>query len=85
MHEKVKLVKVEWQDSSVLPGWRNGTHDHLPGLVSSVGYLIEQTSEHVVLTTSISNEGAVLYPLAIPTGAIDSITELAVGKRRKSK
>lgn len=85
MQEKVKLVRIEWKDSSVLPGWRGANSPNAPGLVTSVGYVIEETPEHITLTTSISNEGAVLYPLTIPKGCIDTVTEIAVSKRRGVK
>lgn len=72
-----RLVVVRWVDSAFLGGWRSGSRTpYKVGEVSSVGFVVEDVPEQLTLTTSVSDEGAVLSPLTIPRGCIEEVAEL---------
>lgn len=71
----MKLVLVEWVDSTSSTGWENDPDLEL-SICKTVGYLTRKTKEKVVLAQSISDNNNVDNKFAIPRGCIQSIKEL---------
>lgn len=68
---------VKWRDSSSLRGWRSiDDPAHGTGMITSVGWVIQQTPKTVTITTSISECGNVVDAIAIPREAIVKMTKL---------
>lgn len=74
------LVEIEWEDAASEDRWqdRDEAIDGLakPWLVRSVGHLIHDTQDGVILAGSIDPEGSVCMTLKIPRGMIRKIAEL---------
>jgi len=71
----MKIVVVEWADSTTSTGWENDPDLELC-ICETVGYLAKKTREKVVLIQSISDGNNVDNKFAIPRGCIKSIKEL---------
>lgn len=78
-------VLVEWEDASVLDTetWvdRASAKEARATIFSQVGFLLEDTKEHIVLTCTMGDTlmGA---RTRIPRGMVRSITPLAPARRR---
>lgn len=70
-------VEVEWEDAASEDKWQTMAEavDGLerPWMVNSIGYLIHDTPEGVILAGSIDPEGNVCMALKIPRGMIRKI------------
>ena len=71
----MKIVLVDWVDSTSIQGWEEGCD---MGLCEcrSVGYLIKKTKDKVILAQSL-NDHTYYNKFAIPRGCVTSITELS--------
>jgi len=71
-----RIMEIEWIDSSTKHGWDN---DPNPGAVAirSVGYVTEETSDHITLSESIA-----LPSTASTYGCQTSIPKVAITKTR---
>ena len=71
----MKVVMVEWVDSTSESGW---THDHDLDLsiCKTVGFLVKKTKDKIVLIQSISDNDNVDNKFAVPRVCIKSIKEL---------
>lgn len=67
---KTKAVYLEWTDSSAFKGWQYPGVDTTPSKICSIGYLLEDKPDHIVITTSLSNTGSFMDALTIPKCAI---------------
>jgi hypothetical protein len=73
---ELRVVCVEWVDSNRTDGWIDACNveqiaeeeDVLP--VVSYGFLVAESVDRVVISTSVHATGAALSPLAIPRRAI---------------
>jgi hypothetical protein len=64
-------VYVKWLDSAVRPGWIYGDEeDYSPKVIESIGFVVTETDQCLVLTCGQSDTGGVVYPLVIPSGCI---------------
>lgn len=62
---------IEWIDSHGLTGWHGLKDlDHSFIRITSIGLLVQQDDDKVVITTSVSEAGDVIDVLAIPRVAI---------------
>lgn len=65
----MKLVYVEWKDSSTTRGWGDPEKDQTT-MIRSVGWLVSKTKDTLTLSTSQSKYNRFLDQLNIPTFAI---------------
>jgi len=71
-------VKVTWVDSKFQSGWHYASLQAKRadvGHVTTIGYLAHVDAEKVVVSSSLDDD-AVLCPLAIPVGCIQSVEAL---------
>jgi hypothetical protein len=74
----VRIEQITWRDSINRPGWVECCEviEYLDSpLCLSVGLVVEETLEHVYLSTTVSDE-ACLAPVAVPVAAITTRTVL---------
>lgn len=71
---KTKKVYIEWIDSTAIRGWnhKSALNDDLaePSKICSVGYLVLDQPNYVLISTSLSANGSIMDPLSIPKCAI---------------
>ena len=72
----MRIVKVNWTDSSIQHGWQGDINECCVALCDDVGYLVDQDDEKIILARGISNAGFFNSPLAIPKGCVISIKEM---------
>jgi len=83
----MKLVEVEWTDSSFLgQGWVSQEFTAIPASIecSSMGYLTKEDGDYIVLTPHWSPE-CVAGVMAIPKIAIKSMVELKITRKKWTK
>jgi len=50
----MKIIKVNWHDSVCYRGWQQSEHEtYKPSECSTVGFLVEETKEHIALALSM--------------------------------
>lgn len=73
-------VTVEWEDAASEDKWQEMSEAIAglarPWIVNTVGYLIHDTDEGVILAGSIDPEGSVCMTLKIPRGMIRKIEQM---------
>ena len=77
---KSKMVLVEWNDIAVVHGWvciAEAREDEF-ACCQSVGFLIEDNDDKIILALSVSDYGNVFERQVIPREAIKSIKKLRV-------
>ena len=68
---KTKKVYVEWTDSFAQKGWQHRNFlDNRETKICSIGFLIEERSESITISTSLSTNNSVMDALTIPKRAI---------------
>lgn len=67
---KTKKIYVEWADACTTIGWNHSPE--LVGLsnIATIGYLVHEDKEKIVVSSSVSANGNCVDPLAIPKGWI---------------
>lgn len=75
------IVVVTWLDSVVFSGWVHLDHDiHVPRLITSAGYLVEDTDTFIILATSFDalqgDDGHYGNLTVIPRVSVKSVTAL---------
>ena len=79
MRSDRKMVLVEWDDSNVTHGWLpDDAPTTEPAHCRTVGILINEGEEGMVIALAESNCGSVLETIAIPLGCVKSMRELRV-------
>ena len=74
---KPRRIAVTWWDSASSKGWTQPEDVPKKALICrSVGWLVRDTKHGLVITTSITEDGAWHEPLMIPRGAIRSVKRL---------
>ena len=68
----MRVVYVEWIDSSTTSGWCAKDMDG-PVLVRSVGFELHRTKDFILLSTSQSSGNRFMDQLAIPTCCVKKI------------
>lgn len=51
-----KLVKVEWNDACAISSWSKVGAPHDPERCTSVGYLVEDGTDHITVACTISGD-----------------------------
>lgn len=70
-----RLVRVEWLDSRIVPGWTDGAYDN-PSMFT-VGYLTKRTKKNTfVAGTWDSDKSNYADVSCVPNGCIVAVTEL---------
>lgn len=70
-HQEFDLVEVIWDDATDLPtGWSAEVPEPEPALVLSVGFLINETDEHIVLALDVDASGNHNGRSQIPKGMV---------------
>lgn len=81
--DSCKIVEVLWIDSFFEHGWGDRAerlhHNRKPGQCRSVGYLIQDDDDWVVLAESVAANDNVGCTTTIPKIAIKSVVELIRG------
>ena len=74
----MKLVLVEWVDSSFMQGWMHKSviKNHSASKIASVGILANNTKDHVTIVQSMSNKDDRGDGITIPKCAISRIRYL---------
>lgn len=68
------LVEVIWNDASALEhGWSQEVGEDEPKLALSVGFLIRETDEHIVIAQDTDSEGNHNGRSQIPRGMVKNI------------
>lgn len=85
MSQAPRLVLVEWEDASATDDqtWlaRDGAPDMPPVIFQQVGWLIEETDAHVILTCALSDKLMAARD-RIPRGMVRRIIGLNAGRRK---
>ena len=78
MSKKFQMVLVEWLDSNELHGWQYGEYPAELAYCKSLGYIIDNTDEKLVLSQTISDYGAHMGITIIAKGCVKYIKELRI-------
>lgn len=72
-----KAVFVSWEDSATIHGWQR---DPVPdvGHISTVGYVVENNKNILVITSSLNDQFSCLDPISIPWSCITKTGELGI-------
>lgn len=74
-HKAPRLVRVEWLDSRIQPGWTDASFNNPP--MYTVGYLSKRTRKNVfVAGTWDSDKGSYADVSCVPTGCVVAIVDL---------
>lgn len=75
--QKFDLVEVIWNDASELTsGWTDEIEKDEPALALSVGFLVRETKEHIVIAQDTDAEGHHNGRSQIPRGMVKKIKVL---------
>ncbi len=66
---KGDIVEITWKDSHAIYGWHE-LEDLTPSVIDSVGYVLKEEDDYVVLVSSNSDSGNHFTALSIPRGCI---------------
>jgi hypothetical protein len=76
------MVEVIWNDASELTsGWTDEIEKDEPALALSVGFLVRETKEHIIIAQDIDQQGHHNGRSQIPRGMVKSLKVL----RKKDK
>jgi hypothetical protein len=71
------MVEVIWDDAAGLRhGWLYKTDPLVPQLALSVGFLIEESTDHIIIATDTDAEGSHNGRTQIPRGMVKKIKVL---------
>lgn len=72
MGRKLRVLEVEWLDAGSLSGWRQPTEhaDEGPLRCRTVGYVLRDDEECLILAQSQASSGQVAASLTIPRSCI---------------
>ena len=73
----MKAVHVWWNDSATDLGWRDKDISG-PSIIESVGWLVHETADFIVLSTSNGSSGKWLDQISIPRSAIRKVARVKV-------
>ena len=76
-HQHYDLVEVIWNDASDLTGgWTKEIDEDEPALALSVGFLVRQTEEHIIIALDTDGDGHHNGRSQIPRGMVKKIRVL---------
>lgn len=61
-----RIVHIRWIDSGSSSGWCLMPVPKLELNIETIGFVLEEDEERIVVTTSVSDMGCAMDPLAIP-------------------
>lgn len=71
------LVEVIWNDASdLIGGWTNEIEHDEPALALSVGFLVKETKEHIIIALDTDGEGNHNGRSQIPRGMVKKMRVL---------
>jgi hypothetical protein len=75
--QKWDMVEVVWDDAaSLTEGWTQDIEDEGPHLALSVGFLVRETKDHIVIAQDIDEEGHHNGRSQIPRGMVKRLKVL---------
>jgi hypothetical protein len=75
--QRFDMVEVIWNDASELTsGWTDTIDKDEPALALSVGFLVRETKEHIIIAQDIDEEGHHNGRSQIPQGMVKRIKVL---------
>lgn len=75
--QKFDLVEVVWDDATELPaGWSDEVGEIEPALALSVGFLIKETKDHIILALDLDANGHHNGRSQIPRGMVKKLKVL---------
>lgn len=72
---KFKLIEVTWDDAQTDDGWGEAPEVLEPALVTTVGFLVRETKEHLLIASSYDDKHT-NGRIQIPKGMIKSRKEI---------
>jgi len=77
---KNKLVIVVWRDTRTEDDWhpKGVIEDLIPAWVRSVGWLVHEDRERIVISSMISDGGMYGHTESIPSGCVVDLIEVVV-------
>jgi len=75
------MVAVRWTDACSYDGWRDAEDPLRVKHTLTMGALIENTSDHVAVAGSLTDDGEVACTMVIPRKMVDEIRQLVNGKK----
>lgn len=83
--EAMLMARVEWNDPTTVLGWAEVTPEmlasHTATKCHSVGYLLLQTAEKIVLAGSVYIDGGKLHANEIQSYPLEAVTRLSILKK----
>lgn len=80
---KGDVVEITWKDSHAIYGWHE-LEDLTPSIIVSVGYVLKEEADYVVLVSSNSDSGNHFTALSIPRGCIGDTNILKAASKPQS-
>jgi hypothetical protein len=78
----MKIVHIQWVDSTSWEKWHSlPIQDTKHCVIDSVGYLIDEKKDRVVIAGSLSDCGNADMVMAIPKGAIFKMKTIKIGAK----
>lgn len=77
---KGDIIEITWKDSHAIYGWHE-LEDLTPSVIVSVGYVLKEEEDHVVLVSSNSDSANHFTALSIPPGCICDTSILKKAER----
>ena len=74
----MKIVRVEWRDSNTLHGWQYGEQETELAKCETIGFLIKEDDDKLVVAQTVSSYGAQMGITVIAKGCIKSIKEMRI-------
>ncbi len=69
---KPKLYEVKWVDSSWHQGWKTGLETVKVSSCSTIGYVLQDNKDSVVVAMSVSENGNFTEAMCIPKQSVTS-------------
>ena len=80
------MVEVTWDDAAGLRhGWLNKAEKMVPQLVISVGFLVLETADHILIAQDTDEEGSHNGRTQIPRGMVKSMKVLRQATKPKAE
>ena len=78
MNKRYKMVLVKWVDSNTLHGWQYGEYPAELAICETLGFVIEDTDEKLVIAQTVSEYGAHMGITIIAKGCLRQEKEIRV-------
>jgi hypothetical protein len=71
-----KVVKLSWEDSASICGWRPGPRRPEFGAIESIGWVVGCSETGITISTSLNDEQSCICPISIPWSCVTEIKEV---------